>query len=172
MRYENLSRYTNAEFKRLVGVTVSYSTWWSIFWLWQNSKKKSGRPHSLSLADQLLLTLNYLRCYKTQIQLAADYNLVESNVNRTISKVENALIRSGRFSLPKRHIVKSALMRMLWYWMWLNVRFERPKKSSRDTIAVRRKRHSLKIQVVYHLAFKQIMSIVVGRGRHDLSLQS
>ena len=29
----------------------------------------------------------------------------------------------------------------------------------------------MKIQVVYHLAFKQIMSIVVGRGRqHDLSL--
>lgn len=66
-------------------------------------RKKSGRPHSLCLEDQLLLTLNYLRCYRTQIELSADYNLAESNVNRTIQKVENALIQSRIFALPKRN---------------------------------------------------------------------
>ncbi|MDR9777807.1 transposase family protein, partial [Rhizobium hidalgonense] len=86
MRYENLSRYTNAEFKRLVGVTRElFDLMVDILALAEQQKKKSGRPHSLSLADQLLLTLNYLRCYKTQIQLSADYNLAESNVNRTIA---------------------------------------------------------------------------------------
>ena len=57
------------------------------------AKKKFGRSHSLHLEDQLLLTLNYLRCYRNQIELSADYNLAESNVNRTIQKVENALIQ-------------------------------------------------------------------------------
>lgn len=40
------------------------------------------------LEDQLLLALNYLRYYSTQIELSADYNLAESNVNYTIQKVE------------------------------------------------------------------------------------
>lgn len=49
----------------------------------------------------LLLTLSYLRHYHTQLELAANYRLSESNVCRTIHKVENALIQSKVFSLPK-----------------------------------------------------------------------
>ena len=140
MRYESLSRYTNAEFKRLVGVTRElFDLMVDILALAEQQKKKSGRPHSLSLADQLLLTLNYLRCYKTQIQLSADYNLAESNVNRTISKVENALIRSGRFSLPKRQYSEVSTDEDVVVLDVTECTIERPKKSSRDTIAVRRK---------------------------------
>ncbi len=32
-------------------------------------KKKSGRPHTLAIEDQLLLTLNYLRNYSNQLGL-------------------------------------------------------------------------------------------------------
>ena len=67
----------------------------------ESRKIKSGRPHTLSLADQLLLTLSYLRHYHTQLELAAIYGLSKSNVCRTIRKTEEALIRSKRFSLPK-----------------------------------------------------------------------
>ena len=66
------------------------------------AKKKSGRPHSLTIENQLLLTLNYLRSYHTQIELAAAFGIAESNVNRTIQKVEKALIQSRQFALPKR----------------------------------------------------------------------
>ena len=41
--------------------------------------------------------------YRTQIELSADYNLAESNVNRTIQKVENVLIQSRIFALPKKN---------------------------------------------------------------------
>lgn len=47
-------------------------------------------------------TLEYLRTYKTQLELSADYGISESNINRTIIKVENALIKSGQFNPPKR----------------------------------------------------------------------
>lgn len=69
----------------------------------ERAKKKCRRPHSLLLEDQLLLTLSYLRSYRTQIELSADYGISESNVNRTIHKIENALIQSQCFSLPKRN---------------------------------------------------------------------
>lgn len=67
-------------------------------------KKLLGRPHSLVLEDQLLLTLKYLRSYVTQFELSVDYGLSENNVNRTILKVENALMKAGKFNLPKKQI--------------------------------------------------------------------
>ncbi len=38
------------------------------------------------------------------MELAANYHMAESNVNRTIKKVEDALMKSRRFALPKRSI--------------------------------------------------------------------
>ena len=104
MRYENLTRFNDKEFKRLVGVPRPlFAQMVTILQEAERAKKKSGRPHTLTIEDQLLLTFNYLRSYSTQIELSADYNLAESNVNRTIQKVENALIQSRIFALPKRN---------------------------------------------------------------------
>lgn len=103
MKYDHLTRYTDAEFKRLIGaIHKLFDVMVEILAKAEQQKKKSSRPHSLSLSNKLLLTINYLILYKTQIQLSADFNLSESNVNITIRKVENALIQSGQFSLPKR----------------------------------------------------------------------
>lgn len=103
MRYENLIRFNDAEFKRLVGVPRPlFEQMVSILEEAERSKKKSGRPHTLTIEDQLLLTFNYLRSYSTQIELAATYGIAESNVNRMIQKIETALVRSRQFALLKR----------------------------------------------------------------------
>ncbi|MCF9034586.1 transposase family protein [Acinetobacter nectaris] len=65
-------------------------------------KRRHSRRHSLCLEDQLLLTLNYLRMYATQLSLSAYYGVAESNVNRTIYKIEKILVKSRRFSLPQK----------------------------------------------------------------------
>lgn len=99
MRYKHLCQKSDDVFKRLSGVTRPiFDTMVSIV----AQVKKTGRPHSLSFEDQALLTLEYLRTYKTQLELSADYGISESNINRTIIKVENALIKSGQFNLLKR----------------------------------------------------------------------
>lgn len=104
MKYENLTKFDDIEFKRLVGVTRPlFSKMILVLEEAERLKKKSGRPHSLALEDQLLLTLKYLRSYSTQLELAADFAIAESNVNRTIQKIENGLIQSRVFSLPKRN---------------------------------------------------------------------
>jgi len=59
-----------------------------------------GRPPKLSRADQLLMTLMYWREYRTEFHIAQSYGLSEAAVCRTIQKVENALVRSGKFRLP------------------------------------------------------------------------
>lgn len=130
MRYLLLNRYTDSEFKRLVGVPRKIFT--EMVEVLNNSeslKKKSGRPHTLSIEDQLLLTLNYLRNYNTQLELSAHYDIAESNVNRTIHKIENALMKSRCFTLPKRNITTSEEN---FNWVIIDAtesRIERPKKT-------------------------------------------
>ena len=103
MKYEKLIRYSDSEFKRLVGVPRPlFQEMVDVLAHAETLKRKSGRPHSLSLEDQLLLTLNYLRVYSTQLELSAHYNIAASNVNWTIKKVEDALMISNKFTLPKR----------------------------------------------------------------------
>ena len=96
----------------------------------ESLKKKLGRPHTLAIEDQLLLTLNYLRSYNTQLELAANYHIAESNVNRTIKKVEDALMKSRRFTLPKRSITTADEQ---FNWVIIDATecsIERPKKKS------------------------------------------
>lgn len=97
MRYQKLNRFSDSEFKRLVGVPrLVFTEMGEVLEKAESLKKKSGRPHTLAIEDQLLLTLNYLRNYSTQLELAAHYHIAESNVNRTIKKVEDALMKSRR----------------------------------------------------------------------------
>ena len=105
MKYQKLNRFSDSEFKRLVAVPQPvFSEMVEVLKDAESLKKKSGRPYTLAIEDQLLLTLNYLQNYNTQLELVANYHIAESNVNRTIKKVEHALMKSRRFTLPKRSI--------------------------------------------------------------------
>ena len=64
MRYENLTRFNDKEFKRLVGVPRPlFAQMITILQEAERSKKKSGRPHTLTIEDQLLLTFNSSESY-------------------------------------------------------------------------------------------------------------
>ena len=131
MRYQKLNRFSDSEFQRLVGVPRPvFSEMIEVLKEVESLKKKSGRPHTLAIEDQLLLTLNYLRNYSTQLELAANYHIAESNVNRTIKKVEDALMKSRRFTLPKRSITTADEQ---FNWVIIDATecsIERPKKIS------------------------------------------
>ena len=65
-------------------------------------KKKSGRPKKLSVEDRLLMTLEYLREYRTYFHISQSYDVAESVCYENIKDIENSLIKSGRFNLPRR----------------------------------------------------------------------
>ena len=53
MRYENLTRFNDKEFKRLVGVPRPlFVQMVTILQEAERAKKKSGRPHTLTIEDQ------------------------------------------------------------------------------------------------------------------------
>ena len=69
MRYQKLNRFSDSEFQRLVGVPRPvFTEMVDVLEKAESLKKKSGRPHTLAIEDQLLLTLNYLRNYSTQLE--------------------------------------------------------------------------------------------------------
>lgn len=98
MRYETIKHLKDADFKRLTG--VQREIFERMLNVVEQSGRDFGRPTKLSRADQLLLTLMYWREYRTEFHIAQSYGLSESTVCRTIHKVENVLVRSGKFRLP------------------------------------------------------------------------
>lgn len=102
MKYEQAKDLKPPDFKRFCGVKketflVMCEVVKEVF-----GQETRGRKSALSVEDQILLTLGYWREYRTMFHLGQDYRLHESNVSRIIQKVEDILIKSGKFSLPSK----------------------------------------------------------------------
>ena len=55
----------------------------------EKQKKKPGRPSNLRIEDQILLTLQYLREYRTYYHIGQDWKISESSACRIVLKIEN-----------------------------------------------------------------------------------
>lgn len=102
MKYLNVKSLSNSQFKRLVGIQPS--TFQEMMTVLNAVPKNHsrGRPPALSIEDQLLLTLSYWREYRTLFHVAMTYGIHESNASRIVQKIENILIKSELFHLPKK----------------------------------------------------------------------
>ncbi len=138
MRYEAIRELKSEAFKRLTGVKPEvFGQLVGVLREAETRKKKSGRPSKLSLEDKLLLAMSYWREYRTQFHLAASYGLHESTANRIITQVEDVLLKSGVFSLPKRREVAETD----WTVVLVDATetpVERPKKNSGATTVARK----------------------------------
>lgn len=68
----------------------------------ERNKKKTGRPGKLSLEDQVLMTLEYWREYRTYFHIGQSWGVNESTAYRLIRKIEDILMHSRSFTLPGR----------------------------------------------------------------------
>ncbi|MBA2307700.1 transposase [Candidatus Dependentiae bacterium] len=94
------------------------------------------------------MTLEYLREYRTYATIAMSYGLSESNTYQTIKWVETVLVRSPEFRLPgKKALLKSDMELEAVLIDATESSSERPKKQ-RKFYSGKKKRHSLKTQVV------------------------
>ena len=138
MRYEGVKELKPEAFKRLTGVKPEvFAEMSEVLRAAEASKRKAGRTSKLCLEDKLLLAMSYWREYRTQFHIAVSYGLHESTVNRIITHVEDVLIKSDKFSLPKRREVSESE----WTVVFVDVTetpIERPKKSNEATIVERK----------------------------------
>ena len=142
MRYDCLKEFKNEEFRRLTGVQRStFEKMVNILKEATFSKKAlGGRPNRLSIEDQLLMTLEYIREYRTYFHVAASYQISESACYRNIRWIENVLIKHSDFTLPGR---KALLKSDVEYDVVLidatETPIERPKKTKDISTQEKRK---------------------------------
>jgi len=133
--YTDLQHLSAAEFKRLCG--VSHGTFEEMVEALHTHLERQGRrggQNKLSVEDQLLITLEYWREYRSQFHIGTSWGLQETTVGRIVRKVEDLLIKCGKFRLPS----KRALYQPGWEWKVMVVdvgemEIERPKKNKNST---------------------------------------
>jgi hypothetical protein len=105
----------------------------------QERHRKGGRRPKLSPGDQLLLTLQYWREYRTMAHLAFDFGIAKSTVSDTIVLVENVLIQDDSFHLPgKKALLSKANTGRTLAVDVTESPIERPKKNKKSGIRARR----------------------------------
>jgi hypothetical protein len=128
------------QFRRRTGIyPETFAEIEEVLTLREGRKKKSGRPAALSVAEQLLLTLEFWREYRTFAHLGDDWGIHETTVHRTVERVEAALIASAQFQMPKKRVFQEA--QLVYSTVAVNaseVPRERPKKSSAPGTAARK----------------------------------
>ena len=137
MKYETIEHLKDTDFKRLTG--VQRETFNQMLKVVETGLREFGRPTKLRRADQLLMTLMYWREYRTEFHIGQSYGISEATVCRTIHKVENALVRSGKFRLPGKKTLQAS--DTVFEVVLVDVSeqpIERPKKAKNGIIAVKR----------------------------------
>ncbi|EGJ13290.1 transcriptional regulator, MarR family domain protein [Streptococcus pneumoniae GA47368] len=165
--YDKAQKLNSKNFKLLIGVKKE------TFQLmlehlnsaYQIQHRKGGRPRSLPMEDQLIMTLRYLRYYPTQRLLAFDFGVGVATVNAIITWVEDTLRASGSFDLDHLEAPSAAVA--------IDVTespIQRPKKQSKN-YSGKKKRHTLKTQIMLDLTTHKVCQMAFSDGHtHDFTL--
>jgi hypothetical protein len=131
-KYDKIKDLPSNRFRRLTGVSKS------VFQIMANvikeaehqRMKKGGKPSYLNSEDKLLMTLEYLREYRTYFHLGQSYGLSESACYRNCKWVEDILIKDKTFSLPGKKVLldNSSLIEVILIDA-TETPIERPKKT-------------------------------------------
>ena len=173
MEYCKARRLSASRFKRLTG--VQKPTFKRMVELVKNEKKKKkkpGCPCKLRIEDQVLMTLQYLREYRTQYHIGTDWGVSESTVCRTIHKIENILVRSRVFSLPgKKELRQKEGEERVVVMDVTESPIEKPQESQKSYYSGKQKEHTLKTQIIVELKSLKIICLASGKGKvHDFRL--
>jgi hypothetical protein len=106
----------------------------------------AGRKHALSLADRLLMLLLYYRTYATHAFLGFLFGIDDSAVGRNINPLQPLL--AGLFRIPERRVSLSQEDIRELFFDATERPTRRPKHGQRAYYSGKKKRHTLKTQVV------------------------
>jgi len=154
MAYIDLQHLSAPEFKRLCG--VSRKTFTEMVEVLRSNLERQGQrggQNKLSVEDQLLVTLEYWREYRSQFHIGTrdfggnnssrnsltSWGMHETTVGRIIKKVEGLLVKCGKFRLPsKRQMYQPGWERKVMMVDVSEMEIERPKKNRNATTAASR----------------------------------
>lgn len=147
MHYEEVLKLDDEKFRRLTGLKRHTFEKMSdiLSETDQKIKKRGGRKSKLSIEGRLLMTLEYLREYRTYFHIGHRYGVSESSAYKIVKWVEDTLIKHPDFSLPgKKELLKNEVAIVLMDVTETPI--ERPKKSKKSTILERKSNTHTKLR--------------------------
>jgi hypothetical protein len=173
MTYKVAQKLSPEHFKRRFGVqrtTFKYLVK-VLKPLWRATPKPGAKP-KLTLADRILVCLEYWREYRTYFHIGSSWGVSESTVCRIVRWVEDHLLQCQQFHLPgKKHLVRGFGAPLVVVMDVTETPIERPKRRQRQFYSGKKKRHTLKCQLVIDHSSGRILCTFFGKGRrHDFKL--
>ena len=142
MKYKQISKLDDEEFRRLTGVKRSTFKKMTEILIEAEVEKKArgGRPNKQCMEDRLLMALEYLREYRTYFHIAQSYGISESACYRNVRWIEDTLIKHPDFALPgRKELLKNEIEYEVLVIDATETPIERPKKSKNTFIQEKRK---------------------------------
>ena len=173
MTYEQVKNLKPSDFKRLCGVQPeTFTQMVEVVRKYDVNKRKTGRPGKLSREDQVLMTLEYWREYRTYFHIGQTWGVNESTAYRIVRKTEDILMRSRTFTLPgKKKLSRPDQQLEVVVVDVTESPIERPKKKQKQFYSGKKKRHTFKSQLVVDGATGKILCTAHGKGKeHDFRI--
>lgn len=132
MKFDMINDLDDEKFRRLTGVKRTTFKKMTLILEQSNKDKKinGGRKNKLSTENMLLMTLEYIREYRTYFHVSQSYGVSESTAYKTVRWVEDTLIKHPDFALPGRKaLLKSDVEYDIVLVDATETPIERPKKT-------------------------------------------
>ncbi len=111
------------------------------------------------------------REYRTYFHIGSSWGISESTVCRIVHWVEDTLIRTRRFRLPGKKQLLGFGKPEVVVMDVTETSIERPKRRQRSFYSGKKKRHTLKCQLVIEQSTGRVICTFFGKGRrHDFKL--
>jgi hypothetical protein len=151
-------------FKRIVKTIKSFQA--------SNKYSNSRRKPLLGIQEQVLVTLEYWREYRTYFHIATSWRVSESTICRIVHRIESELVQSGMFRLPgKKALLRGLNQPDVVVMDVTETPVERPKRKQEEFYSGKKERHTLKSQLIINQETGEIICTFFGKGRcHDFSL--
>ena len=148
-----------AEFRRLLGIVES----------WMEKKhKEGGRPFRLTAYDRLAITLFYIRQYNTMEIIANYWGIWKGTVCKACNETMACLVTSGVLRLEGMKKLKPGDIVVIDV---TESPVDRPGKGQKEFYSGKKKRHTMKTQVVLDKTTWMIVGIQLDKGHvHDFSI--
>lgn len=142
MKYDQIKVLPDEKFRRLTG--VKRSTFHKMIEILSNAdqqkKSRGGRKNKVNIENQLLMTLEYIREYRTYFHIGQSYGISESSAYKAVKWIEDTLIKHPDFALPGRKaLIKSDMEYEVILIDATETPIERPKKNKNISTQVRKK---------------------------------
>jgi hypothetical protein len=102
-------------------------------------QRQDGSPPKLSVEDKLVVTLTYLREYRTMESIGHDYGVSKSTACETIQWMADTLVKDKTFKLSGKKVLKEASDTMQYVVVEVTESpIQRPKENKKSTIRGKR----------------------------------